>query len=92
MILHIIRHSPYQNRTIQHCLAIANSDDKILLIEDGVLNILNHKSLAKHKNILAISADLKVRGLIDKASPIVKLISYEEFVNLTMESQQIVNW
>lgn len=88
-MLHIINNT----NILQNCLATTQADDHILLIENGVLDILT-TNFSQFKNIhfYALEADINARGLQDKIPTNLTSLNYEEFVELTVKYFPIRNW
>ncbi|MGK0400684.1 MAG: sulfur relay protein TusB/DsrH, partial [Candidatus Azotimanducaceae bacterium] len=63
--------------------------DLILLIEDGVF-LVGEPNLGRDHRIRVLSEDLDQRGL--RAPSAITLISYQDWVRLTTESQHCVSW
>ncbi len=84
MVLFIIKESLSNKNT--NVMKYVKQDDKVLLIQDGVLMLNNKTSKAieefKEKNaeIIALKEDLELRGIKNNAN--VKLVDYEGFVAL----------
>ena len=88
-MLHIINNT----KILQKCLATTQNQDHILLIEDGVLEILT-TDFSQFKNIYfyVLEVDIIARGLQDKIPSLVKLINYEQFVELTILHSPTMSW
>jgi sulfur relay protein TusB/DsrH len=65
-------------------------DDQILFIEDGVYALLGDEALNSRSEVYALEIDVEARGLSKKIR--CKVISYEDFVTLCVETDQIKNW
>ncbi|QEY14865.1 sulfurtransferase complex subunit TusB [Cellvibrio sp. KY-GH-1] len=98
--LHIINKSSFTHNTLGSCLAVCSNQDSLLLIEDGVFGALQSapdaKALqslnAKNIAVYALSADVNARALTQKIEPGIQLITYEEFVQLTVKHKCIQSW
>ena len=64
--------------------------DQILLIEDGVYALLTDSQVTGHGNLYALDIDVKARGITTNSS--CKTISYDEFVTLCVDADQVKNW
>ncbi len=90
-MLHTVNKSPFDRSAFTSCLATAQADDHILLIEDGVIAAMAgtkfepmvKEALANHK-IYALGPDLKARG-IDRIIDGVEVTDYAGFVSLAAE-------
>ena len=89
-------HSPFYSDFDTLLLFLGNEDD-ILLLQDGVLTAIDNsyylnRLLKYTKNILALEADIKARGLIEYIAKEVKLGNYTDFVSLTVKHKQQMVW
>jgi tRNA 2-thiouridine synthesizing protein B len=97
-ILHTVNKSPFQKNDLKSCLNHANSDDAILLIEDGVYGALSGTefSLLTSKcdtDIYCLKGDLAARGIdADKVSDGVKVVDYDGFVDLVVQNDAVNSW
>ena len=90
MTLHLIQRSPFSNSALQDCLNIIDSQDSILLMEDGVYG-LQHKLLQQTQlTTYALQEDITARGL--HAKECIKEIDYVEFVNLCSQHKHVISW
>lgn len=69
----------------------------MLLIQDGVLAVLEENPLLKYClqqqiSVYALIDDVLARGLKDQVSHHIKLISYGDFVDLTVKHPQQIHW
>lgn len=93
-MLHIINQSPFTSDSLQRCLRTIRTNDHLLLIEDGVIAALKNSAFFT-KNILnyyALETDIIARGLQNKINTDVKLINYDQFVELTIQHHPILSW
>ncbi|VFP87829.1 sulfurtransferase complex subunit TusB [Candidatus Erwinia haradaeae] len=95
-MLHTLTTSPFRCdlSAIRRLIAV---DDHVLLLEDGVIFALEGtKSLLMLINtsayVYALKVDLLARGLISHISSQVKIISYTDFVTLTLQHPQQISW
>lgn len=99
-ILHIINKSPFTHNTLRSCIAVCSEQDALLLIEDGVFGALQaspdtevlQSLMEKNIVVYALSADVNARALTQKIEPRIKLITYEEFVQLTVKHNCTQSW
>lgn len=95
MILHLLNRSPVTSRVIDDALAAMGPDDRMLLIEDGVLGGLPAQAVP-FKNLagrlFALREDLVSRGLLERCGEHVTIIDVEGFVDLTEEADKTVSW
>lgn len=66
------------------------ADDQILFIEDGVYALLGDEALKNRSEVYALEIDVHARGLTKRIR--CKVISYQDFVTLCVETDQIKNW
>ncbi len=98
--LHIINKSSFTHNTLRSCIAVCSDQDSLLLIEDGVFGALQGAPDAKalqsliDRNIIvyALSADVSARALTQKIESKIRLITYEEFVQLTIDHNCTQSW
>lgn len=86
------------NKTSDHsrfaqCLNHANTGDSITLSESGVLALTQGLSWPEGVQIYALSNDLEARGLRSSELPShVRIIGYEQLVELTLSTDKVVCW
>lgn len=97
-ILHTVNKSPFQKNDLASCLAHANADDAVLLIEDGVYGAIsgteaaNQVSNAQAK-VYVLGGDLAARGIAEnKIADGVSVVGYDGFVDLAAEHQAVNSW
>jgi tRNA 2-thiouridine synthesizing protein B len=98
-MLHIINQSPYTSESLKRCEKMLGDSDVILLIEEGVYAAMTDTSISEvttkilEKNkIFVLESDAQACGITEKIMPDIALISYEEFVDLTIQHHPILNW
>ncbi len=90
MTLHLIQRSPFTNTVLKDCLNIADPQDSILLMEDGVYGLQHPLMQQTQLTAYALQEDISARGLNSKNS--IKEIDYCEFVNLCSQHQHVISW
>jgi len=100
-ILHTLQHSIDEQSWLNRAIASLKNGDGLLLIEDAV-SISCHLPTLKKLNALGIvfsfyviDVDLQARGLKPHNIPssiTIEIISYQEFVELTLQFDKVVNW
>lgn len=98
--LHTVNKSSFTHNTLKSCIAICADNDGILLLEDGVLGVLQNAPDAqalislnqKGVNIYALSNDIKARALEHKTANYIQLVNYDEFVSLTLSFNCVQSW
>ena len=96
--LHSIQHSLDDQNWLTRCLASVSENDGIILLEDAVLISCHLPTLSQLStlniklNFYVIDVDLKARGLLNQFDQKFTLISYQEFVELTLYYDKLVNW
>ncbi len=92
-MLHTVNKSPYTHSTLAECSKVATPGSSILLIEDGVFavqaggaKVVDLNEIMKDKTVYALEPDIKARG-ISKVCEGVKVIGYDGFVDLAVESK-----
>ncbi|WJG11175.1 sulfurtransferase complex subunit TusB [Aliiglaciecola sp. LCG003] len=95
MILHKFVDSPYDTLTLQQSISRVNASDGVLLLENAVY-VLQSSSLMETilctgAKVYVIEDDMLARGISSHHSKI-SLINYAQFVQLTLEYQQVISW
>lgn len=96
--LHSLHHSQSDHIWLSRCLAAAKPDDGIILLEDAVAischlpSLLLLSKLDLVLNFYVIDVDLNARGLLSLYDKKFALVSYHEFVELTLHYNKLVNW
>jgi tRNA 2-thiouridine synthesizing protein B len=94
MILHKISSSPYADCALKQCLKRISPEDGLLLIQDGVYAIKHQdflQSLEQVSNVYLLENDLNARA-ISSENPKFTQISYEQFVDLTLQYSKVLSW
>jgi len=97
MILHTVNKSPFSATALDSCLRIAQADDTILLIEDGVYaGLANDSNRERMQSIsatlIALAPDVYARGLQDQLLDSIATVDYAGFVELTSQHEKVVSW
>ena len=94
-MLHLIHQSPFQSNSLQRCLQVALAGDFILLMQEAVLAVLNSDAFIQQNPGLyfyCLENDILAHGLQDKITADLKIINYDQFVELTVSQQKILSW
>ncbi|GIU26558.1 sulfurtransferase complex subunit TusB [Shewanella schlegeliana] len=93
MILHHIQDSVEQSSGLTTCLRYIALGDSILLSGNAINCLLKREWRAKLANlrVVALKEDVNARGLQDYLKD-VKQISYNEFVELSLEHEKVISW
>lgn len=98
-MLHTVNKSPTSSNCLESCLRYAAEGSAILLIEDGVYACLSGSTatatvsdVMKNFEWYALEADLSARGISDRVIDGVKMIGYEEFVELAASHDKVQSW
>ena len=96
-MLHTINKSPYSHQHLSDCLRLCDTDDVILLIEDGVYAALANsewiRSLsAKVAAIYVLQPDVEARGLNKRIAASAIRINYDGFVQLCIDQHKMLAW
>jgi tRNA 2-thiouridine synthesizing protein B len=95
-ILHLVNKSPYENSNLDTAASIMNSDDMLLLIEDGVYGAVKSgkaSAMLDGRKVSALGPDLAARGISeDKLADGVEVIDYAGFVNLVETNDKVQSW
>lgn len=95
MILHLLNRSPATSRVVEDTLAAMGPDDRLLLIEDGVLGGLAAQAdvfTGLTHRLYALREDLAARGLLERCGEHVNIVDVEGFVTLTEQADKTVSW
>jgi tRNA 2-thiouridine synthesizing protein B len=85
-MLHIVN----QTTALHRCLASMQDNDVILLTQNGVIAGINQ--IPDHITCYALNADVTARGITDQIAKHIQLISYDQFVDLTIQHHPILTW
>jgi tRNA 2-thiouridine synthesizing protein B len=94
MILHKISASPFTHQSLQHCLHRIDEIDGLLLTQDAVYAVLHqslNSKLAELDSVFVLKEDAEARGVHVKSNHI-QLISYAEFVDLSLKYEKVMSW
>ncbi|MCL6414875.1 sulfurtransferase complex subunit TusB [Aestuariirhabdus sp. Z084] len=98
-MLHIVNKALTSSDALQRCLNLASKGSSLLLIENGVFNVLPETAgwrlLQQHLgniNIYALSEDLEARGLNKLLPDEVQKVNYNGFVALTAQHEKSLSW
>lgn len=98
-MLHIVNKSPYQSRTLESCLRLAQPGHAVLLIEDGVYAATAGSSLearlreaGQQLKLYALQPDMDARGVSARALEGVTLVDYGGFVDLVAAHGTSHSW
>ncbi len=96
--LHSLQHSFDVHSWLDRCLESVGQDDGIILLENAVTiscltPVINRiTNLEIQPNLYVIDVDLKARGLLDQYDHCFLPVSYQEFVELTLRYDKLINW
>lgn len=85
-VLHLVNRAT----ALASCLEAASLDDVVLLIENGVYAAAQ-PPLAD-RPLLAMGLDVQARGLGDRLTDNVEVVSYADFVSLAEAHNPVVTW
>ena len=94
MILHKISSSPFEQLALQHCLQRIHSSDGLLLTQDAVYAVMHQTLNSKLEALDAVyilKEDADARG-VRVISAHIQLISYAEFVGLSLQYEKVMSW
>ena len=99
-MLHTVNKSPFENSSVKSCISMCAKNNSILFIEDAVISVMKAtkftgmiESSLKDFKMYALRPDLEARGLsLDNVIEGVKIVGYEEFVDLTTEHDSVQSW
>lgn len=70
------------------CKVLVESQDRVLLIQDGVY--LAHQDLSQWHNVYARSLDTRARNI--QTHPHIEIIDDEQWLELTEHAKNIMSW
>jgi len=98
-MLHIVNKSPFQTRTLESCLAMAQPGSAVLLIEDGVYAATAGSAVQGRMReacatlrLYALQPDMDARGVTGKLIEGVTPVDYGGFVDLAAEHPTSHSW
>lgn len=104
MTLHIVTTSPFSNTAFKNVFARCRKDDGIMLIQDGVY-ALNHAGVVNQlttlQQTLGVACFVLTDDMIARANQVqptttdtemIKQISMEDFVTLTLNYKTTISW
>jgi tRNA 2-thiouridine synthesizing protein B len=97
-MLHTVNKSPYSSDSLKLCMAYMQSEDVVLLIEDGVYAAMKggaSEALVSGSSakVYALGPDLKARGIAsDKLIDGIEVVGFDGFVNLAAENDKVQSW
>ncbi|MFY0639485.1 MAG: sulfurtransferase complex subunit TusB [Bermanella sp.] len=90
MTLHLIQKSPFTHSALKDCLDFIDSNDIILLMQDGAL-ACQHSLLQNIEHATyVLSDDLSARSLQIRGN--IQAIDYKDFVDLCASSTRVISW
>lgn len=99
MILHTVNKSYFSHQCFSQALEYASAGDIILLIEEGVYNALPKaldqcQARLEHKplRIIALTEDLKARGLVEQIADAIEQTDYQGLVDLVSQCNSQLAW
>ena len=92
-MLHLVRHSPLSQLMLQECLLLMGAEDKLLLLQDGVIATTLPDWLPALRlldgRLYVLAEDLLARGL----KPVMgEVIDMAGFVRLVVEHGSPLRW
>ena len=92
-MLHLVRHSPLSQLTLQECLLLMGTEDRLLLLQDGViattlpdwlpaLRLLNSR-------LFVLAEDLLARGMTPQVGLVIDMAG---FVDLVVDNGSPLRW
>ena len=93
MILHKISSSPFSHLALQHCLQRIHNTDGLLLTQDAVYAVMHQTLHAKLKlhAVYVLKDDIEARG-VKLENNNIQIITYAEFVELSLKYDNVISW
>lgn len=98
MLLHTVNQSPTNGSAWQSALRSLLPGAHLLLLEDGVYAAVAGTAAADQLAALnnvhcyVLAADAAARGVTHKLTAAIELISYQDFVSLSIECHAVQSW
>jgi tRNA 2-thiouridine synthesizing protein B len=99
MLLHTINKPPGCMTLYSRMASTATRGDSIIFIEDAVIAARSRgpyfdtlEALGKLYALYALQSDVSARGLDKLTSKLVKIVDYDQFVELTSLHKSVVSW
>jgi len=89
-VLHVLMRSPY-TLDINNIFKMLEIEDDFVAIQDGVLIAIKNRFVIKKRNLYVLKDDLKSRSIININSNF-RILSYVNFVKLTIKHKSQINW
>lgn len=99
-MLHTVNKSPFERNSLQSCIDHATEGSAVLLIEDGIYGAIKgteksdmvSKAMGTIK-FYVLGPDLNARGIgDDKVIDGIKIVDYNDFVDLAAEHDKTQSW
>ena len=94
MNLHKISSSPFTHQALQHCLQRIQAPEGLILTQDAVYAVMDKTLFTKLIELQAVyllKEDAEARG-IEIESDKLQLITYAQFVELSLVYDKVVSW
>lgn len=94
MILHKLSISPFSHLALEHCMLRMHSSDGLLLTQDSVYAVMDKtliSKLSELESVYVLQEDAQARG-VQVASDKIQLISYNGFVELSLQFDKVISW
>lgn len=95
--LHLVSSSPFTSSALADCLRVINTNDSILLIQNGVWAVNGDQTwqrqlhaLCERHQVYVLAEDAALRGI--HVLPPFQLIDYETMVSIACENARSVSW
>jgi tRNA 2-thiouridine synthesizing protein B len=95
MILHKIDSSPFNHLALQHCLQRIKPTDGLLLSQDAVYGVMDKALIGKFSNLTSVyvlKEDAEARAVLIEGDSNIQLITYVDFVELSLKYDKVVSW
>lgn len=88
-------HQLNNSHKLESCLPLLAAGDQLLLIESAVTLLQDQfflQRLSPQIQLMALSSDVKARGLMSTCSASIQLLSDEEWINTCLEADRVCSW
>jgi tRNA 2-thiouridine synthesizing protein B len=98
-MLHLIYQSPFNASSLNNCLTAFETQDSLLLIENGIFCALSGTlaserliELTNQQKVFVLAPHAIERGVLSQLIQGTQLIDFNRFVDLTVECERVFRW
>lgn len=95
MVLHLVKHSPFNSNALEDCIKLLVPTDGILLLENGAYGLIwqpdTMQTLSQSYELYILEPDAITRG-ISSIPQYFTAVNYGGFVDLTLKFDKSISW